>query len=143
MKHRICVGIVGVCLALAPACGALEPETGAFQGAREAGAPSSSGQYGGKTSKPEGGGPDPRCLPDGGFADDDCDLCENANCCEERFDCLDDDGCAKASDDFEACPHDAGPRAPSCWNDLANSSALGSARVACLREHCQSPCLVP
>jgi hypothetical protein len=138
MKLRL--SIVGVFLALAPACGALEPETGAFQGAREAGAASSSGGYGDRTPIDAGGGPDPRCLPNGGFADDDCDLCENANCCHERFACLDDDGCNQAAEDFEACPHDAGPRATSCWNDLANSGPLGSARVTCLRAHCQSPC---
>jgi len=124
-------------------CTAFEPETGPFQGAREAGASASGGYGNTPATKPPPGAPDPRCAPDGGFADDDCDLCENASCCTERFACLDDPSCGEAADTFESCPHDAGPRPASCWNDLAASGPLAATRVDCVREHCAAPCAVP
>jgi hypothetical protein len=127
---------------LASACSAFEPETGPFQGAHEGGA-STSGGYGPSDAAGRGTGPDPRCAPDGGFADDDCDLCANASCCTERFACLDDPGCSDAAETFENCPADAGIRPPSCWNDLAASSALSRTFVSCVSAHCKTQCAAP
>jgi hypothetical protein len=128
---------------LVVSCGAFEPETGPFQGSREAGA-SASGGYGNQpATKPAPGAPDLRCAPDGGFADDDCDLCENASCCAERFACLDDSSCGAAADTFESCPENAGVRAPSCWSALEASGPLAATRVGCQRDHCAAICNVP
>jgi hypothetical protein len=137
---KFAVVVMGLLLA---SCTAFEPETGPFQGAREAGASTSGGYGTGPSTKPPPGEPDPRCAPDGGFVDDDCDLCENASCCAERFGCLDDSSCGAADDTFESCPKDAGSRPASCWNDLAASGPLAASFVSCVRAHCTAPCSVP
>ena len=92
------------------------------------------------------GATDPRCLPQGGYVDDPCDLCENAACCEERFDCYDDASCGAAADALEQCAaatSGAAAASVSCWGTFERSSALAASRVACQRTHCPHECGVP
>ena len=92
---------------------------------------------------------DPRCLPDGGYVDNECDGCENASCCATRFGCYDDASCSAANDAFDACmtaaEGDAGSAAAvkQCWDSFANSSSVAKARVDCQRAHCAVECGVP
>jgi hypothetical protein len=95
---------------------------------------------------------DPRCLPDGGFVDNDCDTCENTHCCATRFGCYDDASCNSANDAFDACmsaatgdggPADAGAAIAKCWSDFEASSAVAKARVTCQRTYCKAECEVP
>jgi hypothetical protein len=93
-----------------------------------------------------GGPSDPRCLPQGGYADDACDRCENASCCEARFDCYDEGGCGAAADALEECAARAGSDEQAvsrCWNAFAESGPRAQARVACQRAHCAVACEVP
>lgn len=89
---------------------------------------------------------DPRCLPQGGYVDDTCDLCENAACCEERFDCYDDATCGAAADSLDECTA-ATPVEPlaaaRCWSAFTRSSPLAASRVACQKAHCARECGVP
>ena len=79
-----------------------------------------------------GGARDPRCLPQGGYADDACDLCENAGCCAAKFDCYDDRACGAVADELEACvPSVNGDaaRIAACWSTFTESGERARARV--------------
>jgi hypothetical protein len=93
-----------------------------------------------------GGTSDPRCLPQGGYADDACDTCENSFCCEERFDCYDDRSCGTAADVLDGCidraQSDTGATAR-CWSAFAANGPHAQARFSCARAHCAAACEVP
>ena len=88
----------------------------------------------------------PMCWPDGGFADNACDLCENSACCGSRFACYDDTACDQANMRFDDCLVAAGTDAAmiaTCWATFEATNATSMARVACQRAHCRTECSVP
>jgi hypothetical protein len=124
-------------LALA-SCAAFDPSTGRERAA-EAGAPTGDG-YG---KPPTDGGRDPRCAPDGGLTDTDCDGCETAHCCATRFGCYDDPACAAADEAFDACRESATADPSACWQSFGGSGPKAEARVACQQRECKAVCGVP
>jgi hypothetical protein len=89
---------------------------------------------------------DPRCAPDGGYVDNACDSCENANCCSTRFACYDNASCDAANKAFDDCLTNAGKdvaAVKACWDTLSTSSSIAKARVDCQRSKCQAACEVP
>jgi hypothetical protein len=125
-------------------CSFIEPEVGKFRGSCKG----STGEY----ARPDAyapGQPDPRCTPDGD--DDACAVCEDTHCCATRFGCYDDDRCACADEEFDACleeiadPTSAGGVAATahCWAEFSASVPGAKARVDCQREFCKDECGVP
>jgi hypothetical protein len=89
---------------------------------------------------------DQRCLPDGGYVDNECDSCENAACCATRFGCYDNASCDAANKAFDDCLTSANKdpaKVASCWSTFSGSSSVAKARVDCQRTHCKSQCAVP
>jgi hypothetical protein len=142
-------GIVGGSIALAllcvvSGCRAVKPEVGPFRAVCVGDNPYGSPE-GGVTGKN-----DPRCLPNSDIAEDECGICENANCCAERFGCYDDLGCNCADQAFDACLDKTGgdgsdetAAVAQCWSVFEGSGPKAKARVACQRSACESVCEVP
>jgi hypothetical protein len=123
--------LTGILFLMLAACGgAVAPSGDARDGNVEPGA---------------GGASDPRCLPQGGYADDDCDRCENAFCCGPRFACYDDRNCDAAADTLDACiDRTSDPSVVQhCWDAFKETGPRADARVDCMRAHCASVCEVP
>ncbi len=132
------------------ACSVFEPEVGPRQQGVSPAAGSTAPAYG-YPMPDSGGGPDLRCLPDGGYQDNACDACENQGCCATRFACYDDQTCYAANSAFDPCIAAAvdvykqpDPVAvKKCWDTFAASGPAAAARVDCQRAKCQMVCGVP
>jgi hypothetical protein len=96
----------------------------------------------------DGTGADPRCSSSA-TAQNDCDRCENAKCCAERFGCYDDTVCRCADQAFDEClDHAAESDAAvgqatvdKCIADFEATGAAARARLECRKRECRTACV--
>lgn len=149
--HVLVLALAVVTPALGGACTFFEPEVGPRQQSAVTAAPGATDVPGYGPPPDAGDGGDPRCLADGGYQQNLCDACENANCCATRFGCYADGTCNAANTAFDPCITAAvdqyGQPDPvavkKCWDTFAASGPRAAARVDCQRAKCQAICGVP